>query len=161
MTLDSWRRHALWIMVVIIFQPALVSADESAPDIRSLMSPEEFQASGLDRLNNQQLKSLNNWLLRYTAHEAPMVRKINEAVKQELALTDQIVIKSNIVGSFKGWSGKSTFQLANGQVWQQRQGGRWFFSAESPAVELYRNTLGYWEMRVVAADRAVGVKRID
>ena len=51
----------------------VVRAD--GPDIRKLMTPEEFDASGLEKLSPQEIEALNRWIVRYTAHEAPEVRR--------------------------------------------------------------------------------------
>jgi hypothetical protein len=39
------------------------------------MTPEEFDASGLEKLSPQEIEALNRWIVRYTAHEAPEVRR--------------------------------------------------------------------------------------
>ena len=51
--------------------------------MRKLMTPEEFDAAGLDKLTQQQIDALNRWVVRYTAHEAPEVRRQDEVVKTE------------------------------------------------------------------------------
>ena len=43
----------------------------TGPDVRVLMTPEEFQAAGLDKLSPQELEALNRWVVRYTAGDAP------------------------------------------------------------------------------------------
>ena len=37
----------------------------------------------------------------------------------------------------------------------------WNYRASAPEVELSKNFMGYWMLRVLEADRAVGVTRID
>ena len=131
------------------------------PDIRKLMTPEEFQAAGLDKLTPQQIEALNRWVVRYTAHEAPEVRRQDEVVKAEAAKAEDEGIKTRIAGAFEGWDGDTVFRLQNGQVWKQRLEGRWHYRADSPEVELHKNLMGFWVLKVVETDKSIGVKRLQ
>jgi len=68
-------------------------------------------------------------------------------------------IKATIKGKFSGWSGKTIFKLSNGQVWRQRIKGNWRYRAESPSVEIKKNFMGYYVMRV-DDKKSVGVSQI-
>ncbi len=125
------------------------------------MTPEEFAAAGLDKLSAEEIAALNRWVVRYTAKDAPEVRRNDEVVQAEIAKTDADAIKTRIDGEFRGWEGHTVFRLENGQVWKQRLAGRWFYRADSPEVELRKNLMGYWVMKVVAADRGIGVTRLE
>ena len=137
----------------------VVRAD--GPDIRNLMTPEEFEASGLEKLSPQEIEALNRWIVRYTAHEAPEVRRQDKVVKAEAEKADVEGIKTRIAGAFSGWDGDTVFRLENGQVWKQRLEGRWHYRAEAPEVELHKNMMGFWVLRVVEADKSIGVKRLQ
>lgn len=52
-------------------------------------------------------------------------------------------IESRIKGSFKGWSGKTTFELENGQVWQQSAYAYWYHYAYRPEIVIFEATGGY------------------
>ena len=132
-----------------------------APDVTELMTPEEFRASGLEKLSAEELAVLNRWLVRFAAKDARQLREHSEAVREEIKRVDDESLRTRIVGEFRGWDGETVFRLENGQTWKQRLRGRWFYRATSPEVELRKNFLGYWEMRIVEADRAIGVTRID
>jgi hypothetical protein len=160
MTPSAPRLLALVTMLVLLSGTAN-AADEAHPDVRELMSSEDFLAAGLDKLTPKEIDALNRWLVRFTAKDAPELQHENEVVRQEMKRVDEEGIKSRIVGEFRGWDGDTVFRLENGQVWKQRLRGRWFYRATSPEVELKKNFLGYWEMRIVEADRAIGVTRID
>jgi hypothetical protein len=82
-------------------------------------------------------------------------------VRKEIEKVDATGIRTRIVGEFRGWEGNTVFRLENGQTWKQRLPGRWFHKAMSPEVELRKNMMGYWVLRLVEADRAIGVTRID
>ena len=137
----------------------LVWAD--GPDIRKLMTPEEFEAAGLDKLSPAEIEALNRWVVRYTAHEAPEVRRQDVVVKAEAAKADEAGIKTRIAGEFTGWDGDTIFRLQNGQIWKQRLDGRWHYSADSPEVELHKNLMGFWVLKVVETDKSIGVKRLQ
>lgn len=131
------------------------SADEF-PSIESLMSSEEYHSSGLHRLSESEREQLNQWLIKFTANEAPILRKTVSTVRQERVKS----VESSIVGGFSGWNGKSVFNLANGQRWQQRNDSVWRTARENPEVVISRNFFGFYEMKIVGTSRSVGVKRI-
>jgi len=137
------------------------AARADGPDVRALMTPEEFRAAGLDKLSPQEIEALNRWVVAYTAKDAPEVRKKDVVVQAEVKKVDADGIKTRIVGDFRGWDGNTVFRLENGQVWKQRLAGQWFYRAQSPEVILRKNLLGYWTLKVVAADHSIGVTRLE
>jgi len=147
------------MFIVVLFHGVALADD--APDVRTLMSAEEFEAAGIGKLAPGEIEALNRWLLRYTAKDAPEVRRSSEQVQAEIRKVDDAGTRSQIAGDFRGWNGNSVFRLKNGQVWKQRIGGRWFYRATDPEVLIRKNRLGFWEMTVVAADRSVGVTRVE
>jgi hypothetical protein len=141
--------------------PAATASAESPPDISALMTPDEFNAAGLQRLSPSELEALNRWLLHYTARQASDLRQHSESVTEEIRKVEQEGIRTRIVGEFRGWDGNTVFRLENGQVWKQRLPGQWYHRANAPEVELSKNMMGFWMLRVVSADRAVGVTRVE
>ena len=89
------------------------------------------------------------------------MREHSTVVREEIKRVDAAVYKTRIVGEFRGWYGDTIFRLENGQTWRQRLSGKWFHKADSPEVELSKNVMGYWVLRVVGEDRSVGVVRVD
>jgi hypothetical protein len=145
-------------LVFSLVFPCAWAADKPFPGIQQLMSPEEFSASGLDKLNDQELKALDDWLLLYTAGEAAILREDNREVR-EAAKEAEIV--SRIQGDFRGWTGETVFRLENGQVWRQRLQGKYRYSGPpNPEVKIYRNFLGFYMLKLVDADKSVGVKLV-
>ena len=149
------------VLLALVSVPLCGVVRADGPDIRKLMTPEEFDAAGLEKLSPQEIEALNRWIVRYTAHEAPEVRRQDVVVKAEAAKVDDAGIKTRIAGEFNGWDGDTVFRLENGQVWKQRLEGRWSYHAESPEVELHKNLMGFWVLKVVEADKAIGVKRLQ
>jgi hypothetical protein len=134
-----------------------VTAADDFPGIESLMSAEEFRAAGLEGLSPAQLKALNDWLIRYTAEDAPVLES-REAVRE---VKKDFEIVSRLSGDFSGWTGKTIFTLENGQRWQQRLEGRYSYDGPpNPEVRITRNFFGFHKMTLVDEDRGIGVTRL-
>jgi len=159
MSLLRFRSRTVLAAFALCLPLAALPAD--TPDVRTLMTPEEFHAAGLDQLSPAEIEALNRWVIRYTARDAQSLRQHSEVVQEEARKVEAEGIHSRIAGEFRGWSGSTVFHLENGQTWKQRLPGNWVHRSSSPEVELYKNLFGFWMMRIVEADRAVGVTRID
>ena len=133
----------------------LSASAEQFPGVEKLMTAQEQQAAGLHKLSEEEKRALNQWLIRYTANEAPVIVRRVEEVKE---VQDQDIV-SRIDGQFIGWSGKTVFKLQNGQIWKQRLKGRWKYIADSPEVVIRKNWLGYYVMEV-DGKRMIGVSRV-
>ncbi len=165
------------VSLSLLLLSAVAQADER-PDIRHLMSAAEYQAAGLDRLDPDQVDALNDWLWRFqqgrvqppsSALASPETADRTRPERQASARTPSDAdskeeperIRSRIVGDFSGWDGKTVFRLENGQVWRQRTTGKYYITAKNPEVELYRNWLGLYWLRLVDTGKSVGVKRVE
>ena len=140
----------------LIFFTSISLASRDFPGIEKLMTEEEQSISGVNSLSGEQLQALNQWLIRYTANDAPTLQIENSEVKQ----VAKQGITTRILGEFSGWTGKTVFALENGQIWQQRRRGRWKTSLVNPEVVLSRNFTGAYELSVVGG-KTTGVKRIS
>jgi hypothetical protein len=144
-------------LLILSAVPGFVLAEENFPGIEKLMTQEEILAAGIGRLTVAEIKALDEWLVRYTAKKAPDLNIRNEEVRR-VFLED---VETTVVGRFVGWSGKTRFQLANGEVWQQRYGKSFKTNLMDPKVVLKRTWAGTYELYVIEADRAIGVKRVN
>ena len=144
------------LLAVLLLVPSLLAAQERFPGIKSLMTDEEMEASGVNDLSRRQVDALNTWLIRYTANEAPVLQVENEEVLEVV----QQGVTSKIVGEFNGWSGKTRFVLENGQVFEQRRRGRWKITLNNPEVHISQNMMGAYEMEVVSEGKSIGVRRL-
>lgn len=147
-------RLCLTLILTLATLPTLAADD---PDVRQLMTAEEFAAAGLSRLSTEEMDAINLWLVRYTAEDAAKMIKSSPAVK-EITRGD---VRSRVDGAFTGWNGTTRFHLKNGQVWETRSSKRYSYSATDPEVEISRTILGQYRMRVLDTDRAVMVRRIQ
>lgn len=139
-------------LILLAFQ---VNADSAFPGIKTLMTQEEAALTGVNDLTEEQVFALNKWLIRYTANEADLIKQTREVKKESFK-----PILGSISGKFRGWNGKTKFKLENGQVWQQRYNNKWTTNLDSPEISITRNTLGFFDMKVLTKNRIIGVKRI-
>jgi hypothetical protein len=139
---------------------AAAGKEGSFPGIEALMTPAEYQAAGLEQLTPQQREALDQWLIRYTAEDAPVLMRSDEQVKQ--AAQEQEIV-ATIVSPFSGWSGNTIFTLDNGQVWQQRRQSRYAYTggASAPEVRITRNFMGFYSMELLETGTKVLVKRLE
>src|SRR5690606_7982570 len=101
-------------------------------------------------------EALDDWMLRFLAHESQQVVLTDEKVQA----LQNAPVRRRINGTFKGWSGDATCVLDIGEVWRQRLPGRYAVTLENPGVWILTNLLGFYELKVVANGRRVGVKRV-
>lgn len=157
------RRSASPLACVVALTGALLpiaawaGEKKDFPGIEKLMTAEEFARAGLDRLTPEQVRALDEWLVRYTAGEAYVVQTTSEEVQ---AAVPEFRIEARIVPPFTGWTGQTLFRLDNGQVWRQRIKGRYMFSGEDTRVVITRNLLGFYNMTLVSSGRSVGVEPV-
>jgi hypothetical protein len=143
-------------LLILSAVPGFAWAEERFPGIKKLMTKQEIQATGVERLTATEVKALDDWLVRYTAKKAPGLKVSNEEVRR-VFLED---VETTIVGPFIGWRGDTLFRLANGEVWQQRYGRTFKSNLMDPKVVLRRSWAGTFELYIVEEDRAIGVKRV-
>jgi hypothetical protein len=68
-------------------------------------------------------------------------------------------IESNIDGEFKGWDGKTVFNLVNGQIWQQSTYAYYYHYAYRPKVLIYLSKGGL-RLKVEGVNEIIDVKKI-
>ena len=149
-------RNCLALLLALVTLPALCAEEL---DIRELMTAEEFAASGLSRLSDEEFDAVNRWLLRFSSQTAAEIVGANPAVKE--AGSETTVFRSRIDGAFAGWNGPTQFPLKNGQVWETNSTRIYSYSATDPEVEITRNWIGSYRMRLLDTDKSINVKRIQ
>lgn len=131
------------------------------------MTTEDFSASGLDKLTGAERAHLSGWVERYRegAVTGPeVVKKPSEMTVEEKKVKEEekdFELVAKVLPTFRGWSGKTVFELDNGQAWRQRQSGTLKYSGNDSTVIITRNLFGKYVMKHEETGRAVGVKRID
>jgi len=90
------------------------------------------------------IKENGRYILTVAEHSIP-VRKLMD------------IIESWIDGEFKGWDGKATYKLQNGQVWQQSTYKYEYTYAYRPEALVYESDGGY---KMCVAGTVADVQRI-
>ena len=143
------------------------------------LTAEERAAAGLDQLSPDQRTRLDQLAERYVKEgarqavavaqvkaKAEAIAEVKEKKKITLGLApreddEAEVVRTRILGDFRGWTGRTTFTLANNQVWQQEGGDNCFFpKMVDPEVEIRPARLGGWKLTLLKEGLWIRVKRI-
>jgi hypothetical protein len=147
-----------WMAALALASPPLLAQDEASfPGIEALMTAQEYEAAGIDKLTDTEREALNHWLIRYTVEDSKVLLRTDEEVKK--AAQEQEILAS-IQPPFKGWSGDTIFTLDNGQVWQQRRGGNYHHVGTSTRVRISKNLMGFYRLELLDNGKSVQVKRL-
>ena len=120
-------------------------SDQEFPGLKKAMSPAEFDGAGLSKLDPAERQKLDAFIRGYvsTSNERVATSAVDKAVKDNQATAPQ-VIESRIVGPFRGYNGRTTFTLENGQRWAQSQRDIAAYPlVESPPVVIVKGGFGY------------------
>ena len=157
--------------MILALSTANAADKDNPPNVKSLMTPEDYAESGLDKLTDAERKHLSEWVERYregavigpVVHKKPSQMTEEEKVqaKQEEEIKAPSEIVAKVIPSFKGWTGKTIFHLDNGQFWQQRQSGKLLYDGPDSTVTITKNFLGKYVLRHEDTGRGIGVRRID
>ncbi|BET65518.1 hypothetical protein ASA1KI_04360 [Opitutales bacterium ASA1] len=162
------------------------SAHAAAPSLADVLTAEEFERAGLKKLTPEELAFLS---ARVLAASEPAVARVPVEVPATAAATPaaapalrgeaafgqeqkiiedlhraQVIpkeIRSRILGSFRGWSGKTVFRLENGQVWRQTSGGTFAVSMTDPVVVVQRGAFGTYFLSVEGYGSRTKVERVE
>lgn len=115
------------------------------PGVEKAMTPADYEEAGLQKLNAAERAKLDAFIRNYVAvsNERVAVSAVDKAVKENKVSAPE-VIQSRIVGSFTGYTGRTTFTLENGQRWAQSQRDSAYFpKIDSPPVIIVKAGFGY------------------
>lgn len=70
-------------------------------------------------------------------------------------------IESTIPGRVDGWVGNTRFKLANGQVWEIRDGSQAAYDLRDPKVRIVRGFSGSFFMEIDGVSRTPRVRRVE
>ncbi|MFT5038295.1 MAG: hypothetical protein ACI94L_000862 [Flavobacteriaceae bacterium] len=150
---------------LILLGSQIAYSDGDLDDLSSEMTAAEFNQMGLSKLSDSELARLYQWV-KIRESRQPIQDRLT-LVKAEQPSSQQRIdqpsnkqtITTSIEGAFEGWTGATLFRLSNGQVWRQRLKGRWRYKTDSPSVEIKKNFMGYYVMRI-DDKKSIGVTRI-
>ena len=143
-------------------------------DLRDAMTVDQFRQAGLDKLSAEQMAALNSWVntslhvvprISQAPLTAPVIAPASAtagafgATMLVPATPEPDKIETRILGSFKGWTGKTVFKLENGQVWQQAEPGVFNTAMQDPTVVIKKLGWGYL-LTIPGESDTVFVRRI-
>lgn len=132
---------------------------QSFSTLEERMSVTQFRAAGLDKLSPEELAALNAWLQQNI--DLSQAAPVAHATDRRLLDAGKGTIRSRIPGQFQGWSGKTTFQLENGQVWQQVGNDPWYGAKlEDPVAIIEPSFMGSYRLKIEGYNATTKVKRI-
>ncbi len=123
-------------------------------DIQKTMTPEDFEASGLNKLSVAELRNLQGWLRGYRqTTEAKATKKATaeaaagtapETVPR-LGRDEVSKIYSRVDGDFRGVTGGTVIKLEDGTVWRQANSDDRLYAkiTDHPPVSLSHSLFGY------------------
>ncbi len=88
----------------------------------------------------------------------------DEFGKEQVEPTPVEEVESRLVGEFNGWTGKTVFTLANGQVWRQVHNRMKNYKPREPIYQpkviISKSFFGSYKLRVEGVSRIIQVKRV-
>lgn len=128
--------------MIFAWAAVAIAQPEMSGSIKELMSPQEFNAAGLNKLSTDELQKLDAWLQGY--------RQITEQKAEKKATaraerTKMDVIVSRVDGTFLGLTGRTIIRLEDGTVWKQANADDRYRSSVSdhPAAVVIHGVFGY------------------
>ena len=133
------------VFVALLLSSAFARAQSSDfPGVQKAMSPGEFEQAGLSKLSPEERARLDEFIRGYVSasSEKAATAAVDQAAKEgKVKRNEPEVIQSSIVGTFRGYTGRTTFTLENGSVWKQsQQVSRTYPPIDSPPVLIIKGT---------------------
>jgi hypothetical protein len=129
----------------LVSLPAAEPENPAFPGVSKAMTPEQYEAAGLSKLDPAERAKLDEFIKNYVAvsNEKVATSAVDKAVKENKVSAPEI-INSRIVGPFTGYNGHTIFTLENGQRWAQSQRDSAYYpKMESPGVIIVKKGFGY------------------
>ena len=165
------------ILMVLLFLSVTLStvAAGGFSSLEEQMTGTEFSAAGLDKLSQQELEMLNDWLRNHSVAtlDTPKVSvgAVDSGEDQEESKPEdedededeeRKTITSKLIGPFDGWDGQTVFKLENGMIWAQTSKAK-FYTKEikDPVAIIEPGMFGVWRLSIEGVDKDCRVKRIQ
>jgi hypothetical protein len=157
------RKIILSLLVLVASSSGLFAAEPETPafpGLQKAMTPEQYEAAGLSKLDPAERAKLDDFIKNYVAasNEKVATTAVDKAIKEK-KVSEPEVIQSRIVGPFTGYTGRTVFTLENGQRWAQSQyDSAYFPKIDSPPVIIVRAGFGY--RMYIAGGGAIRVSKV-
>lgn len=145
--------------------PVVAQDDIGFSSLEERMTAAEFRASGLDKLSDQELSALNEWIRMRSLAEQEAIALAEQQQQRSgpppIEDMPEEPFEARIVGRFEGWNGKTEFVLDNGMVWQQTGNDRYTMAPmDNPKVLIRPALFGNWTLKVDGYNKRTNVERI-
>ena len=147
------------IVALAMLAAAGVAGAAEFSSLEERMSQQEFHAAGLDKLSPDELKNLDEWL---RTHQTVTTKLVTPSGTPAFYTNkeEKVPVESHIAGTFRGWYGKSSFTLENGQEWTQAESGQMQAGPyDHPKVRIKPMMVGAWLMYVEPCGCSLRVER--
>ncbi|TDV31813.1 hypothetical protein [Stenotrophomonas sp. CC22-02] len=166
------RLLACAALLLAVSAPALAQRVVEG-DLQQQMSPAEFKAAGLDKLDAAELATLNRWLQgKVEAATTQAVAAVREEAREEGR--QEVIVKNRgffdfgssepitgvLQGEFRGFGKGRIYALDNGQEWEQTDATTLAgVRKASPRVSIKPGVMGVWYMKVDGVNTQPKVRR--
>ena len=168
------------LLTILIVTPAF--AAEGFSSLEEQMTGREFTAAGLNKLSQEELDALNEWIRAHslgtldtpkaaaasaatTVTSASTQAETAEGDRRGLASDDSeddSPIRSKILGEFDGWDGQTIFKLENGMIWVQDDRDKFYVKdIEDPIAVIEPGMFNSWHLHIEGHKSKCKVKRIQ
>ena len=133
------------LVIPLASLPAAEAEEPAFPGVQKAMTPEQYEAAGLSKLDPAERAKLDQFIKNYVtvSNEKVATSAVDKAVKENKVSAPEI-INSRIVGPFTGYNGRTIFTLENGQRWAQSQRDSAYYpKMDSPGVIIVKKGFGY------------------
>ena len=133
------------LLASLVSLPAAEPETPAFPGVQKAMTPEQYEAAGLSKLDATERAKLDEFIKSYVAvsNEKVATTAVDKAIKEK-KVSEPEVIQSRIVGPFTGYTGTTVFTLENGQRWAQSQRDSAYYpKMDSPPVVIIKAGFGY------------------
>lgn len=163
----SNSRPLLPFVLLLMFAALAPLAVLAQQPIEREMSPEEFKAAGLDKLNAEELARLNAWLGRKidtvsTVAASEAKQQIEEKNRGFFHFDSEEPIVARMTHEFRGFGKGRQFTLDNGQIWRQVDNATLSsVRLDSPEVRINPSLIGNsWYIAVKGYNTRAKVERV-
>ena len=145
------------------------------------MTGNEFKATGLHKLSQEELDALNGWIRSHSLGTLDAPKAAAASTSAEAATNpesevaggdrrglasddkkDESPIRSQILGDFEGWDGQAIFKLENGMIWVQADRDKFYVKdVENPIAVIEPGMFNTWHLHIEGHKSECKVKRIQ
>jgi hypothetical protein len=163
---QSMNKLSLAILLLAAVMP--VAAQQGFSSLEEQMTGKEFETAGLEKLTDEELEALNQWIRSRslatldTARTQATGEDARGFEQQQIKNMPRTTITSRLLGSFTGWDGQTVFRLENGMIWEQVDKDKFYIrQVENPVVTIEPGMFRTWRLSIEGYGSNCRVKRIQ